>query len=91
MTPQISGRKQHLRRCIGCFDFKEKKDLIRLYKDDSGHIVADTSLKAGGRGAYICNDPDCVAKAKKRRALEHSFKMKLEESDYANILKSFTA
>jgi len=88
MTTKKTGKKPTLRRCIGCFEFKEKQDLIRLYKSDSGHIEADTTLKAGGRGAYICPDPDCVKKAQRRRGLEHSFKMKIPSEDYESIISA---
>ena len=86
MTAKKTGKKLTLRRCIGCFKFKEKKDLIRLYKNETGHIEADVTLKAGGRGAYICPDPECVKKAQKRKDLEHSFKMRIPKEDYEALV-----
>ena len=86
MTAKKTGKKLTLRRCIGCFEFKEKKDLIRLYKNETGHIEADVTLKAGGRGAYICPDPECFKKAEKRKALEHSFKMRIPKEDYETLM-----
>ena len=67
--------------CIVCRQMKEKAELIRLVKDSDG-IFADNTGKAQGRGAYICRGGDCIQKAKKKSALEHAFKCRVEESVY---------
>ncbi len=85
MAEKKKKKKAVLRRCIGCMLYKEKKDLIRIVKKDNDTLVADETYKAGGRGAYICNDTECLAKAVKRHAFEHNFKMKLSEKDYDTI------
>ena len=66
------------RTCIGCNDKKDKKDFIRIVKDNENNISIDKTGKANGRGAYICNNIDCLEKAIKNKKIEKSFKMDLK-------------
>lgn len=66
-------RKIPQRQCVGCRTMKDKKELIRIVKTPEGQIVADTTGKKSGRGAYICPNPECLRRARKARALERAF------------------
>ena len=55
------------RTCIGCMEEKEKKSLIRIVKQNDGKIFIDKTGKANGRGAYICNNIECLEKAIKSK------------------------
>ena len=61
------------RQCLGCREMKNKKDLIRVVRSPEGTISLDFKGKLPGRGAYVCPDPMCLAKARKSRALERAF------------------
>jgi hypothetical protein len=37
-----------------------------------GSVRLDTTGRAAGRGAYLCDDPACFETATRRRALEHA-------------------
>jgi len=65
-------RKIPMRMCVGCRNRLPKKELIRVVRLASdGSIRLDPTGKASGRGAYICSDdPQCLAKAIKSKALE---------------------
>lgn len=76
------------RTCIGCGQIKDKKDLIRIVKSKED-ITVDVTRKADGRGAYICPNMDCLNLAIKKRGLERSFKMKLENDVYESIKVKF--
>ncbi len=67
------------RKCVGCGQMKEKRVLIRVIKTQEGEISIDTTGKANGRGAYICNNADCLSKALKNRGLERSLKAQIPE------------
>ena len=56
---------------------KPKKDLIRVVKSPEGQVSLDFRGKLPGRGAYICPDPACLARARKSRALERAFETAL--------------
>ena len=65
------------RTCIGCKVKKDKKDLIRIVKDKENKITLDRTGKANGRGAYICDNIQCLEKAIKTKALERTFEMNI--------------
>lgn len=73
------------RTCIGCNAKKDKKDFIRIVKDNQNNISIDRTGKANGRGAYICDNIECLEKAIKNKRIEKSFKMEIEESIYENL------
>ena len=61
------------RQCLGCREMKNKKDLIRVVRSPEGEISLDFKGKKTGRGAYVCPDSQCLAKARKSKALERAF------------------
>ncbi len=74
--------KTPMRKCVGCNEMKIKKDLIRVVRTTDFDFEIDLSGKKNGRGAYLCHDKECFAKARKSRALERSFKTKISEEVY---------
>ena len=73
------------RTCIGCNQSKNKKELIRIVKNNSGEIFVDLTGKANGRGAYICNDVSCLDKAVKSKKLEKNFETKISDEIYESL------
>lgn len=73
------------RTCIGCNEKKDKKELIRVVKDNQNNISIDKTGKANGRGAYICDNIECLEKAIKNKKIEKNFKMNIDESVYENL------
>ena len=62
-----------VRMCIGCGEHKEKKELIRVVRDKEGTLSIDSTGKKPGRGAYLCPNPQCLAKALKSKRLQREF------------------
>ena len=60
-------KKEPQRTCLGCKESKDKKELIRIVKQNDGKIFIDKTGKANGRGAYICNNIECLEKAIKSK------------------------
>ncbi len=73
------------RTCIGCKTKKEKKEFIRVVKNKENQIAIDKTGKMPGRGAYLCDDIQCLEKAIKSKALERAFEMKIEEEIYNDL------
>ncbi len=73
------------RTCIGCNQIKFKKELIRIVKDKQGNINVDKTGKANGRGAYICDNKECLEKLKKSKRLEKTFEMSIDEKLYEEL------
>ena len=74
----IAKNKTPQRKCIGCNESKPKKELIRIVKTPEGEMLLDKTGRANGRGAYICNDPECLQKAIKTKGLNRAFKMNVD-------------
>ena len=72
------------RTCIGCNQIKLKKELIRIVKDKQGNINVDKTGKANGRGAYICDNKECL-ELKKSKRLEKTFEMSIDEKLYEEL------
>ena len=70
-------KKIPMRQCLGCREMKPKKELIRVVRSPEGAVSLDFRGKLPGRGAYVCPDPACLAKARKSRALERAFETAL--------------
>ncbi|HIW94111.1 MAG TPA: YlxR family protein [Candidatus Flavonifractor merdipullorum] len=75
-------KKIPMRQCLGCREMKPKKELIRVVKSPEGEVSLDFKGKKPGRGAYVCPDPACLAKARKSRALERAFSCQMPEEVY---------
>ena len=73
------------RSCIGCDTKKEKKDLIRIVRQKEGKIVVDKTGKLSGRGAYICEDSNCLERIRKTNKLERVLDTKIPEEIYEEI------
>ena len=78
-------KKKPQRQCTGCGEMRDKPDLIRVIRTPEDKIEVDFTGKKNGRGAYLCNNPDCLAKARKRKSLERSLKMAIPPEVYERI------
>ena len=78
-------KKIPLRTCMGCNDKKTKKELIRIVKDKEGNICVDKTGKKEGRGAYICDNINCLEKVIKTKRLEKVLDTKISEEIYINL------
>lgn len=66
-------KKIPMRQCLGCREMKPKKELIRVVRSPEGAVSLDFRGKLPGRGAYVCPNSACLAKARKAKALERAF------------------
>lgn len=78
----MAQKKIPARQCIGCMTSRPKKELVRVVRAPDGSISIDPIGKKPGRGAYICPDPECLAKAKKKKALERCFEQPVPAEVY---------
>ena len=78
-------KKIPMRQCVGCREMKPKKELIRVVRSPEGQVSLDFKGKLPGRGAYLCPDPACLARAKKSRALERAFSAQLPDEVWAGL------
>ena len=95
----MTQKKQPLRKCTGCGEMKEKRELIRVVKApdtkaengnviSKGEISLDLTGKKSGRGAYVCPDCECFEKARKARRFERAFSCKIPDEVYEQLEQS---
>ena len=78
-------KKVPQRSCMGCNEKRDKKDLIRIVKNKEGIINIDKTGKLEGRGAYICDNIECLEKVIKSKRLERVFETKIDDEIYNNL------
>ena len=83
------AKKIPMRQCVGCGEMKSKKEMMRVLRCGDGSIVLDVTGRKNGRGAYLCRNRDCLAKAIKSKGLDRSFKMSIPREIYENQEKEF--
>ena len=81
-------KKVPLRMCVVCRTMKEKKDCLRVVKTPEGNYVLDSTGKLSGRGAYVCNNEDCISKCLKTHAFNKAFKANVNGDVYDLIKES---
>ena len=80
-----------VRMCAGCREHAPKKELIRIVRTPAGEIVADAAGKTPGRGAYICRKAECLARARKSRALERMLNTTISPETYDALAAAIEA
>ena len=73
----MKKKKIPLRKCLGCGENKNKKELIRIVKTPEDEIVIDLTGRINGRGAYICNSKDCFNKAISANKIARSLEVEI--------------
>ena len=101
---QEDGMKQKkipMRKCTGCGEMKEKKQLVRVVKapdekDENGEVLrtgeisVDLTGKKPGRGAYVCRDALCLKAARKARRFEKAFSCRIPDDVYERLEQELT-
>ncbi|HJB86093.1 RNase P modulator RnpM [Mordavella massiliensis] len=81
------SKKMPVRRCVGCQEMKNKKEMIRVIRTPEGEFELDATGKKNGRGAYLCPSRECLEKAVKSKGLERSFKQAIPPEVYSRLEK----
>ena len=70
---------------------KPKKELVRVVRSPQGEVSLDLTGKAPGRGAYLCPDPACLAKARKAKRLQNAFGVPVPDDVFERLTAEITA
>ncbi|MBQ9297771.1 MAG: YlxR family protein [Clostridia bacterium] len=73
------------RTCMGCNQKKDKSSLIRIVKNKEKGILIDKTGKLEGRGAYICNNINCLDKAIKSKRIDRKLETNISEEIYNKL------
>ena len=82
----MKQRKIPLRTCVVTKEKYEKKELIRVVKNNTGEVFIDTTGKANGRGAYLKKDASVVEKAKSSKILDRVLETTVNDEIYEELL-----
>ena len=81
----MQGKKVPMRMCTGCGEMKPKKELVRVVKTPEGEFLLDLTGKKSGRGAYLCANEQCLAKARKTKQLERALETAIPDEVYEKL------
>lgn len=81
----MKNKKIPLRTCVVTKEKLEKKDLIRVVKNNENEVFVDLTGKANGRGAYIKKDIDVLNKARKSKILDKNLETTIDDSVYEKL------
>ena len=63
------------RRCVGCWQVKDRTDLIKITADkDSESLAINPNNTTFGRSAYLCYNQKCIELALKKSKLNKALK-----------------
>ena len=79
-------KKIPMRTCVVTHEKCEKKDLLRVVRNNEGVVFVDDTLKANGRGAYLKKDKEVIEKARKSKILEKHLETIVKEEIYDELL-----
>ena len=74
-----------MRMCIACREMKPKQEMLRVVKNAEGEIFPDPTGKAPGRGAYICDNGECLKKLTGKKLLHKTFSTDVAAEVYRGI------
>jgi len=81
----MKQKKIPKRTCVVSREQFEKKDLIRIVKNNEGKVFVDETGKANGRGAYIKKDLEILEKAKKTKVLDKHLETTVSDEIYEEL------
>jgi predicted RNA-binding protein YlxR (DUF448 family) len=85
----MAVKKIPIRTCIACKTERAKKELIRIVKNKENVFSVDRHGKASGRGAYVCDNAECMNKIIKNKLLNRAFSMEIPAEVYETIREEF--
>ena len=82
---EAKKKKIPQRRCVGCGETKDKKELVRVVRTPEGEVCLDLTGKKSGRGAYVCHSAACLRKARKSKRIEQNLEVGIPEELYDKL------
>lgn len=79
-------KKVPMRTCVVSHEKLEKKDLLRVVRNNTGEVFVDDTHKANGRGAYVKKDASVIEEARRTKVLERHLECKIDDSIYDELL-----
>lgn len=86
-SKQQPAHRKHIpeRTCVICRQKKDKRSLTRVVSIPDNGIHIDPTGKQNGRGAYLCDSPECWQRATTSDQLGKALRTILTEDDRERI------
>ena len=78
-------KKIPMRSCVVTGEKCEKRELIRVVRDNTGKVFVDATGKANGRGAYLKRDIDVIKRAKQNKILDRRLEVEVPDNIYEEL------
>lgn len=78
-------KKIPMRSCVVTGEKCEKRELIRVVRDNTGKVFVDSTGKANGRGAYLKRDIDVIKRAKQNKILDRRLEVEVPDNIYEEL------
>lgn len=79
-------KKVPMRKCVVTGEILEKKELIRIVRDNTNQVFIDKTGKANGRGAYLKKEIEVINRAKKNKILDRRLEVEVPDSIYEELV-----
>jgi uncharacterized protein len=89
--PARGSRPRHVpqRTCVACRQTGAKRGLVRIVRASDGSVSIDGTGKRSGRGAYLCQTPECWQAALTRGVLPRALKIEAIPEDDLQTLNAY--
>ena len=67
-------QKEIKRKCQGCFEVKDRNELIKITKLQNGSLKINPNSKELGRSIYVCKNETCIKNLIKKKKLKTALK-----------------
>lgn len=84
-TPEQNGKGAFVRMCSTCRKRQPASQMFRLIRTPGGVVLDDG--KSEGRSAYLCRNPECIAKAGRSHAPDRMLGCPVDSALYADLGK----
>lgn len=82
----MKTKKIPMRTCVVTKEKLEKKELIRIVRNNEGKVFIDETGKQNGRGAYLKKDSEVIKKAQKNKILDRILETTIPDEIYMELL-----
>ena len=81
-------RRKHIpkRTCVACRQKMDKRLLTRIVHTADEGVIVDMTGKRNGRGAYLCQNPECWDMALHSNLLDRALKTKISKDEKEALL-----
>jgi predicted RNA-binding protein YlxR (DUF448 family) len=74
---------------VACRQTNAKRQLVRIVRTPEGGVTIDPSGKRSGRGAYLCDSPECWQAGLNRGVLPRALKIESIAGDDLQALNAY--